>query len=69
MKITVHVAGDLKLAPKWRKRDWMLSNEFCISVIEKTKPNYDEEEREVSGPRGTQAGTPSWAVIPTPGHF
>ena len=65
--ITVHVAGDLKLAPEWRQRDWMLSNEFCISVTEKTKPNADEEEREVSGARGTQAGMPSWAVTPTPG--
>lgn len=54
--ITVHMAGDLKLALKWRKRDWMPSNEFCISVIEQTQPNYDEEGRGGSGARGTQLG-------------
>lgn len=58
MNITAHMAGDLKLTPEWRKRDWMLSGEFCIRKhgknIKKTKANCDGE-----GDLGTGGGTPA----------
>jgi len=60
--ITAHMAGDLKLAPAWRKRRWVLGNDFSIRVVKKTKRNANQEEREVLGTGdpsgGAQLGCP-----------